>query len=312
MSPFPSCLRTWLLALFLIVVPFGTMYAIDDALLIEMEIDPEVEYYIRLQSGDVITGLLSPVATDGRGSNVSITTSVGVLKVYAQDIAWIGTREQAHRARNRGFVIPTAEPIGRDFYIGVTSAAIPTVGFGLFDIGSVVLARSFIPGLSMREQLSLVNLKATVYEAENGLVESGRQFFAVGINGTWINDVNFIGHLYGVGTFTGTRSRVSSVVFSKAFGRDDYTVNLGTLGSSFRFPYASGTFGVGLMIDVRFPEFHDLHAMAELWGVDIGRPAQSAFVVGLRKVNTATTYDFGLALLPGGALAPVINFAYTP
>jgi hypothetical protein len=151
-----------------------------------------------------------------------------------------------------------------------------------------------------------------VYQAENGLIEGGRQFYAIGINGSWINDVNFIGHLYGVGTFTGTRSRVSTVLFSKSFGRDDYTVNLGSLGSSFRFPYASGTFGVGLMIDVRFPEFNDLHAMAELWGVDIARPAQSVFVLGLRKVNTSTTMDFGLGLFPGGIVAPVINFAYTP
>ena len=312
MSPLLRAFLATILGWVLCIAGPTFAFAIDDAVLQEMEIDTEIEYYIRLANGDVVTGYLSAVTTDKQGARVLMKTSVATISIYAADIAWIGTREQAHRARNRGFVVPTAEPIGRDFYIGVTSAAIPTVGFGLFDIGSVVLARSFIPGLSMREQLSLVNLKATVYEGENGLVETGRQFYAVGINGTWLNDVNFIGHLYGVATFTGTRSRVSSVVFSKAFGRDDYTVNLGTLGSSFRFPYANGTFGVGLMIDVRFPEFHDLHAMAELWGVDIQRPAQSVFVLGLRKVNTATTFDFGLGLFPGGALAPVINFAYTP
>ena len=277
-----------------------------------MEIDTEVEYYVRLTNGDVVTGFLSDVSTDKQGARIQMKMAVATITIYAKDIAWIGTREQAYRSRNRGFVIPTAEPIGNDFYIGVISGAIPTVGFGLFDVGSIVFARSFIPGLSMREQFSLINLKATVYQAENGLIEGGRQFYAIGINGSWINDVNFIGHLYGVGTFTGTRSRVSTVLFSKSFGRDDYTVNLGSLGSSFRFPYASGTFGVGLMIDVRFPEFNDLHAMAELWGVDIARPAQSVFVLGLRKVNTSTTMDFGLGLFPGGIVAPVINFVYTP
>jgi hypothetical protein len=311
MSPFTTFITKCAIVLSCLLTT-TTAWSIDDAELVAIEIEPGVEYYVRLKSGDVMTGLILDIAIDEKGARVQIATAVADVSMYASDIAWIGTREQAHRSRNRGFVVPTAEPIGRDFYFGVISAAIPTVGFGLFDVGSVVLARSFIPGLSMREQLSLINLKATVYEAENGLVESGRQFYAVGINGTWLNDVNFIGHLYGVGTFTGARSRVSSVVFAKAFGRDDYTVNLGTLGSSFRFPYASGTFGIGLMIDVRFPEFHDLHAMAELWGVDLARPAQSVFVLGLRKVNTSTTFDFGLGLFPGGALAPVINFAYTP
>ncbi|MFM8771453.1 MAG: hypothetical protein ACKOE4_05450 [Candidatus Kapaibacterium sp.] len=289
-----------------------TARAIDDNELENLEIDPEVEYYIRLANGDVVTGLLSTVTTDGKGARVQMRTSVATITIYAADIAWIGTRAQSNRARNRGFVIPTAEPIGRDWYIGVTEAVLPTVGFGLCDIGSVTLGRSFIPGLSMRDQFSLINLKATVYEDENGLVEGGRQFFALGINGAWLNDVNFVGHLYGVATFTGVRSRVSTVIFSKAMGRDDYTISAGTLASSFRFPYSNGTFGVGLMIDVRFPEFHDLHAMAELWGVDIARPSQSVFVLGLRKINTSTTMDFGLGLLPGGALAPVINFAYTP
>ncbi len=311
MSPLPSFITKCIsaIACFLLAT---TAWAIDDEVLENLEIDPEVEYYIRLTNGDVVTGLLSTVSTDGKGARVQMQTSVASITIYASDIAWIGTRAQSNRARNRGFVIPTAEPIGRDWYIGLTEAVLPTVGFGFYDIGSVTLGRSFIPGLSMRDQFSLINLKATVYEDENGLVEGGRQFFAVGINGAWLNDVNFVGHLYGVATFTGVRSRVSTVIFSKAMGKDDYTVSAGTLASPFRFPYANGTFGIGLMIDVRFPEFHDLHAMAELWGVNIQRPSQSVFVLGLRKINTSTTMDFGLGLLPGGNLAPVINFAFTP
>jgi hypothetical protein len=301
-----------LLVLMLFALLSLPVYAIDDADLQDMEIDTEVEYYVRLTNGDVVTGFLSDVSTDKQGARIQMKMAVATITIYAKDIAWIGTRAQSNRARNRGFVIPTAEPIGRDWYIGVTEAVLPTVGFGVFDIGSVTLGRSFIPGLSMRDQFSLINLKATVYEDENGLVEGGRQFFAVGINGAWLNDVNFVGHLYGVATFTGVRSRVSTVIFSKAMGRDDYTVSAGTLANSFRFPYANGTFGIGLMIDVRFPEFHDLHAMAELWGVNIQRPSQSVFVLGLRKINTSTTMDFGLGLLPGGNLAPVINFAFTP
>jgi hypothetical protein len=202
-----------LLVLMLFALLSLPVYAIDDADLQDMEIDTEVEYYVRLTNGDVVTGFLSDVSADKQGARIQMKMAVATITIYAKDIAWIGTREQAYRSRNRGFVIPTAEPIGNDFYIGVISGAIPTVGFGLFDVGSIVFARSFIPGLSMREQFSLINLKATVYQAENGLIEGGRQFYAIGINGSWINDVNFIGHLYGVGTFTGTRSRVSTVLF---------------------------------------------------------------------------------------------------
>lgn len=291
---------------------FATASAIEDAELEDLEIDPEVEYYIRLHTGDVYTGLLSTVAIDGRGAHVSITTSAATTKIYAGDIAWISTRDHAYRARNRGAVLPTAEAIGNDMYVGLTEVVLPTIGFGVFDVGSITLARTLIPGIGMENQLSLVNLKATVHEDVNGLVEGGRQIYAIGFNGTWLNDVNFLGQLYGVATFTGKRARVSTMIFGKVVGKDDYTINTGSLGSSFRFPYANGTMGIGLMIDVRFPEFHDLRVLAELWGANIQRPSQSVFFLGLRSASTAVTYDFGLGLFPGGNLVPVVNFAWNP
>jgi hypothetical protein len=287
-------------------------YTGDETPLETFDPDPEHVYYVRMNNGDVISGLSTQVKEDGKGNYIELTTINGRVRIYEENIAWIGLYIDSYRADSRGLLIPNAEPIGDDSYIGVTEAVMPTVGVGYTQYLNVVAGRTIIPGIGAQNQFSLINIKSTLYEAENGLVEGGKQFYAVGFNASWLNDVNFIGHVYGVATFTGKRTRVSTMVHWKAVGKEVYTVSSGTLANSFQFPYINGTLGVGLMMDVRFPELHDVHVLAELWGADLTRPSQSGLFLGLRQTNNQLTYDFGFGLLPRGVLVPIVNFAWTP
>ncbi len=308
-----STLLKSLLVLLLVVLSGTAAVCADDKYPLEnFDPDPELVYYVRMSNGDVLSGLSTQVKEDGKGSYIELTTINGRIKIYEENIAWIGLYIDSYRADSRGLLIPNAEPIGNDSYVGVTEAVMPTVGIGYTPYLNVVAGRTIIPGIGAENQFSIVNIKSTLYEAENGLVEGGKQFYAVGFNASWLNDVNFIGHLYGVATFTGKRTRVSTLVHWKAAGKEVYTVSSGTLANSFQFPYINGTLGVGLMMDVRFPELHDVHILAELWGADLTRPSQSGLFLGLRQTNNQLTYDFGFGLLPRGVLVPIVNFAWTP
>lgn len=308
-----STLLKSLLVLLLVVLSGTAAVCADDKYPLEnFDPDPELVYYVRMSNGDVLSGLSTQVKEDGKGNYIELTTINGRIKIYEENIAWIGLYIDSYRADSRGLLIPNAEPIGNDSYVGVTEAVMPTVGIGYTPYLNVVAGRTIIPGIGAENQFSIVNIKSTLYEAENGLVEGGKQFYAVGFNASWLNDVNFIGHLYGVATFTGKRTRVSTLVHWKAAGKEVYTVSSGALANSFQFPYINGTLGVGLMMDVRFPELHDVHILAELWGADLTRPSQSGLFLGLRQTNNQLTYDFGFGLLPRGVLVPIVNFAWTP
>ena len=285
---------------------------IGDHALDVMEYDTDTEYYVRLINGDVVTGQIVEITSDSSGSYLRIATSFGRARVYAREISWIGIREASYRARHRGILLPTAQPIGNDHYLALVEGVMPTIGVGIGSVMSITAGRTVVPGIGWSNQFSTVNVKGTVYEGPNGLVEQGKQVYALGVNGAWVNDVNFIGHLYGVATFTGKRTSVSTLVHAKVSGKDDYTVSGGTLFSPFRFPYANGTIGLAFMMDVRFPEMHDLHFIGELWNSDILRPSNSALFLGVRQGNTTLTFDFGMAVLPGPNVAPALVVQWTP
>jgi len=286
--------------------------SISDDELSDMEFDTEYEYYVRLINGDIVSGPVTETSSDTAGAFIRIKTPFGRARIYASEIAWISLKEDAYRSRNRGLILPTAEGIKGDHYLALVEGVMPTIGIGIGDIVSVTGGRTVVPGIGWQNQFSTVNIKATMYEGSNGLIEGGKQIYAFGINGSWINDVNFMGHIYGVATFTGKRTRVSTMIHAKVAGKDSYVVESGALFSPFTFPYANGTIGVAFMLDVRFPAMHDLHFLGELWNADLTRPSQSVLFLGLRQCNTAVTFDFGLAIIPGPAVVPALAIAWTP
>jgi len=277
-----------------------------------IDMDDDVIYYIRLTSGDILTGPIREISSDSSGTSLRIYSQIGKARVYIREIKYVGTYTAAYRQKHRTYIMPTAAPIGKDHFIGVWELAFLYAGAGISDFLSITAGRSVIPSVPGDQQVNVVNIKATLHQAPNGLLEEGMQYYAAGVNGTWLNDVNFLGHLYAVATFTGRRTSVSTMLFAKIVGKDDYIVSAGTLFNQFRFPYANGAIGVGLSLDSRMEHFHDMHFLAEVWTADITRPAGTALFVGVRINNTSFSSDFGITVANGPLILPTVSVAWTP
>lgn len=288
-----------------------TTSQINDVLnLIDM--DDNIIYYIRLTSGDILTGPIREISSDSSGASLRIYCQIGKARVFIREIKYVGTYEAAYRQKHRTYLMPTAAPIGKDHFIGLWELAFLYGGAGIADIVSITAGRTFVPSVPGDQQASVVNIKATVYQAPNGLLEQGTQYYAVGLNGAWLNNVNFFGHIYAVATFTGLRTSVSTMLFAKIAGKDIYTVSTGTLFNQFQFPFANGAIGVGLSLDSRINHYHDMHFLAEIWNADITHPASTALFVGLRINNTNVATDFGITVATGPLVLPSVSFAWTP
>lgn len=283
-----------------------------DAVLEKIEMDDDIIYYIRLTSGDILTGPIREISSDSSGTSLRIYCQIGKARVFIREIEYVGTYVAAYRQKHRTYIMPTAAPIGKDHFIGIWELAFLYAGGGIGDFLSITAGRSVVPSVPGDQQVSVVNVKATVHQAPNGLLEEGMQYYAAGVNGTWLNNSNFLGHLYAVATFTGRRTSVSTMLFAKVAGPDEYTVSAGTLISQFRFPYANGAIGVGLSLDSRVNHHHDMHFLAEIWTADITRPAGTALFVGMRIANTTLATDFGITVANGPVILPTVSFCWTP
>ena len=287
-------------------------YAIPDSVLLDMEFEDDVTYYILLENGDILSGPITEVEQDKEGVFVRIGAVIGRAKVYAKEISWISSSDDSYRHRHRGFIMPTAQPIRGDHYLGLIEGVMPYLGIGISDWLSLSGGRTIIPGLNWSEQISNVDVKFTVHESENGLVAEGHQYYAFGVNGGWLNDVNFFGHVYGVATFTGKRTQVSTMLFAKVAGKDVYTITASNFFAPVTFNFENGTIGLAIGLDTRFPDMRELHFVSELWNSDITRPSNTAWYLGLRLANTSVAMDFGFTITPGPAVAPTVCFAWTP
>ncbi|MFZ9869907.1 MAG: hypothetical protein ACO3E0_01990 [Candidatus Kapaibacteriota bacterium] len=274
-------------------------------------IDDEI-YVVRLENGDILSGAIVEFSEDDTGAYVRVASVVGRAKIYAKEIHSIYSSEADYRHRHRGYILPTAIPIGNDAFISLIEGVLPYAGVGVGNWLSITAGRTLVPGIAWSEQVSLVNAKFTVHTAPHGLVEGGEQYYAVGINGGWLNDVNFLGHVYGVATFTGKRTQATLMMFAKVAGKDNYTIKAGNFFGPSAFPLPNGTFGVGIGLDTRFPEMRNLHVVGELWNADLTRPANTALYLGLRLTSRAVASDFGFTIVQGPFVVPTVAFAWTP
>jgi hypothetical protein len=272
-----------------------------------------VRYTVRLEDGEELIGtVVDVIQGDSATAAIKLKTAIGTATIYLWQIREIRQMDDDYRHAHRVFLMPTAEPIGSNHYAGSVELLGLMAGVGIADIGSVFVARTLVPGISAREQLSVCNLKATVYE-ERYQSMAGKMNFALGLNLGWLNAANRITNLYAVGTFTRVRSRITGIVFGNVSGSrtDLFTATAGTLGSVLvRYPGGSVGFGIG--VDTRFPGRQDLHAIAELWNSNISSANNSMFLLGLRLTNSSVSMDFGFAVVPGFTVVPVTSFAWTP
>ncbi len=302
-----------LTAVFLVVFFFLLFAAVAAPVsLDDIRPNADIRYYVRLAGGDILTGPIVEVFDDEReGPAIKVKTAIGTATVYASQIEELTPLEKAYPHSHRVFIMPTAEPISNNHFIGLYELLFLYGGAGIADIVSVTAGRSVVPSVPASEQVSVLNLKATVYREEQQDMP-GHISFALGANFAWLNDRNRLINLYGVGTFTGARARITGALFYKAAGEDVVTARAGTIGST-DINYARGAVGVGVGLDTRLTNGrYDLHVLAELWNHDVGRPSNTAVLLGLRLWNTDFSADFGIAFFTAPAIAPVANFVWTP
>ncbi|MCU0424490.1 MAG: hypothetical protein MUF71_02570 [Candidatus Kapabacteria bacterium] len=294
----------------------------------------DTEYLVRLINGDILSGKIieilskdlvakelqtsektSDKSSDKAASKaddeaIRLENALGVLTIFASEIVEITPRNGLYRHNHRLYIMPTAEPISGNAFIGIWELLFAYAGVGITDYVSITAGRSLIPGILPNEQATLANLKITPYATP--IDGSGTRIFTcVGGNIALLNENNIVGHVFAGATLKGSRTSLTGQVFYKVNAPNFYAIRGGNL-FAFNANYAQGTFGLGLGLDSRLSDRHDVHFIGELWNADVLRPSNSALLVGLRLCNTAISMDFGVAVTPQPLAIPFVSFAWTP
>jgi hypothetical protein len=269
------------------------------------------EYTVRLTNGDVISGFITQMITDrNEGDGIEMQTPLGTAVIYESQISNIRLKESAYRHSHRVFLLPTAEGIKDNYFIGNFELLFLYAGAGIGDWFSITAGRSIIPGIASYQQISVVNAKFTVFNQDFDTL--GRKLLiAVGGNYGWANDANKLYHLYGVGTFKLSRTSLTANVFYKLGSVDYYNLSFGNSGL-IPMRYNNYAWGIGLGMDTQLPTWESVHVIGELWNNDITSPSKTGILLGLRICNTAFSADFGLTVFTQPFLAPFVSFTWTP
>jgi hypothetical protein len=268
------------------------------------------KYYLRLVNGDILTGEIVEIFIDEKeGEAIKIRTAIGTATIYGKQIAAFRVLDDSYRQSHRVFLMPTAEPIGNNHFIGAFEGVFLYAGGG-WEWLSVTAGRTFVPTVSASEQFSLLTTKATVYHADNEGMPGGVSI-AVGGSLAFLNASNQIQNIFANATFTMTRTRLTGLLFYKAGNESFFTASAGTIGSV-NVKYPNGAFGIGIGLDTKLTEWNDLHFIAEGWNNDIQVPFNSAALLGIRIGNTAISADFGIIAFTAPAFVPFISFSWTP
>lgn len=306
----------YLLAMLIVCSHSGVALGVDPAaggespLFKNIEPSETKKYYVRLNTGDILTGYVIEIVSDEKeGAGIKIKTAIGIATIYASQIADIRLQDEANRHTHRIYIMPTAEPIGTNHFISNFEGVFLYAGVG-WKFLSVTAGRTFVPTVPGSEQFSLMTAKATVYQGDNDYMAGGVSI-ALGGSLAFLNAKNSLQHIFGAATFTMTKTKLTGNIFYKAGAQDFFTATAGTLGSV-NVSYPNGAFGIGIGIDTKLSEWNDMRFIAEGWNNDIAVPFRSAALLGIRLSNTAVSADFGIAVFPAPAFVPCVSFAWTP
>lgn len=273
----------------------------------------EIDYIVRLANGDLLTGKILeiiPKGADTPEEGIILETMLGKLTIFVGEISEIRPRRSFYRHNHRAYIMPTAEPIGTDHFLGLWEFLFLYGGVGITDYVSVTAGRTIAPFVAFEEQATLVNVKITPASFE--LDESGNRLFTcIGGNFALANAVNPFWHAYAGATFKSSRTSITGHVFCKVNEPSVYRIRAGNfLDFSARYP--GGTIGIGAALDTRLSDRHDLHFIGELWNANVLQPSATAVLCGLRISNSAVSMDAGLAFFTQPFVFPFVSFAWTP
>jgi len=293
---------------FLVFICNNLLFA-DEGILKDIQPDRNTIYVIRLTNGDVLSGyIVEMVSNADDGEGIKLSTEIGTATIYEDQIIEIRKQEDYYRQDHRIFLLPTANPIRNNYFIGNFELLFFYAGAGISDIVSITAGTTFIPNIRSDQQVSVANLKVTLLNAP--ITSKDYLSFALGSNLGFINHDNRLLHFYGVGTLTMTRSAVTAAIFYKAASDDYNKLRFGN--NAIDLYYSDGSFGIGLGLDTRFTRMHDLHFIGELWNSDITKPTNTAVMLGLRLCSTKFSADFGFSFFTQPFIAPFCSFVWTP
>jgi hypothetical protein len=272
--------------------------------------EKKTEYILRLNNGDVVSGFfLEFTSSADYGDAIKLRTALGNAIIYESQILEITRSEDIYRHSHRVFLLPTAEPIRNNYFIGDFEMLFLYAGFGISDYFSMTLGRTIVTGVPASEQISNLNVKFTVFSMDFDSI-ARNMFISVGGNLGYVNSANILEHIYVAATINLPKTSLTAVLFEKLGTNDLYTLNFNQYIQGMYYP--NGSLGLGLGLDSRFSDRHDLHFIAELWNSDLTRPSNTAIMLGFRLANTAFSADFGMAFFTQPFVAPFASFVWTP
>jgi hypothetical protein len=276
-----------------------------------LKISGEEEIYIfRLKTGDEITGrILQNDSTEKGRKYIKIESSIGESLIYHDEISDFQPYDAIYKHSHRVFLMPTAEPITEPF-IGNLQAVFLYGGFGITQYFSTTFARSVIPILYEGQQITELNMKSTVYQRPLNDSVAGHMSVAGGFNYIQINDDNSFWHYYASITFRLKKTGFTTNLYYKNGGPDVYEVYF--KDNVYPVIYESGTFGVGLGIDTKFSDRHNLFYTAEVWNKNIQSLRETGLSSGFRMVIDNCAMEWGLVFFPKPFALPYFNFVWTP
>jgi len=282
-----------------------------EGILDNIEPDRNKIYVIKLINGDILTGyVVESISDPDEGEGIKFSTEIGTATIFEDQILEIRLLKEHYRHNHRIFLLPTANPIENNHFIGNFELLFFYAGAGISDIVSITAGRTLTPSeIRSDQQITVANIKVTLFNSDINS-SSEKLSFALGGNLGFVNNDNRLIHFYGVGTLTLNRSAVTAAIFYKA-GSDDY--NKVIFGNNYiDLRYADGSFGIGLGLDTKFSRMHDLHFIGELWNSDVTKPTNTAVMLGLRLCSTKFSADFGLSFFTYPFVAPFCSFVWTP
>lgn len=281
----------------------------EEAILDNIQPDRNTIYIIRLVSGDILSGYIVEIISNAEnGEGIKLSTEIGTATIFEDQILEIRELKEHYRHNHRIFLLPTANPIENNHFIGNFELLMFYAGAGISDFLSITAGRTFIPNIRSDQQITVGDVKVTIGSVEFNSKE--RISFALGTNLGFINHDNRFLHFYITNTLILNRSAVTAVVFYKASSDDYNRVRLGN--NSIDMWYPNGSFGIGLGLDTKFTQSHDLHFIGELWNSDVTKPTNTAVMMGLRLCSTKFSADFGLSFFTQPFVAPFCSFVWTP
>ncbi len=273
--------------------------------------DDNTIYVLRLNNGDMISGRLVEVTDDTtNGGSIKFKTQMGTTLLYLNEIKDVSIKDDLNRHSHRVFMMPTAEPVGKNHFISNYMLAFFYAGFGIYDYVSVTAGRSVIPTVQSQDQVSLLNVKATVFTMQWEEMKGGMSI-GIGGNLAFVNDQNKFSHIYANVTFLGDRTDITGLFFVKTGENDYYDFRF----AEYHYPsviYTNNSFGIGVGLTTKFSERHDLYFVGEIWNTDIAKVTNTAILAALRLQNSSFSADFGFMFFTAPAIFPVVNFAWTP